>query len=79
MKTSDKSSVNEKGKKKITEELLIDFYGKADADPLEKLLKLEEGLYNELKGDKKAIEKARSLWKLPLDQLLHNMHYAKGR
>ena len=79
MKTSDKSSVNEKGKKKITEELLIDFYGKADADPLEKLLKLEEGLYNELKGDKKALEEARSLWKLPLDQLLHNMHYAKGR
>ena len=79
MKTSDKSSVNEKGKKKITEELLRDFYGQQDADPLEKILKSDEGLYKELKRDDKAMEETCRLWKLPLDQLLHNMHYAKGR
>ena len=79
MKTSDRSSVNEKGKKGISEDLLRDFYGRADADPLEKILRSDPGLYKELKHDNKAMEEVRKLWKLPLDRLLHNLHYAKGK
>ena len=79
MKTSDKSSINEKGKKKISEDLLLNFYGPANADPLVKILKSDPGLFEELESDNKAMEEVRKLWKLPLDQLLHNMHYTKGK
>ena len=79
MKTSDRSSVNEKGKRTITEELLRDFYGPVDTEPLEKILGTDQELYQELSKDRKAMEEIGKMWKLPLDQLLHNMHYTKGR
>lgn len=84
MKKSDVSSVNEKGKRKITEELLRDFYKTTNENdsvehPLYGILKTEEGLLEELQGDREALEEINKLWKLPLDLLLHNMHYTKGQ
>ena len=77
MKTSDISSVNEKGKRTITEELLQDFYGD-DNDALRKILNTEPGLYEELSVDKEAYSQVNNMWKLPMDVFLHHMHYQKG-
>lgn len=79
MKTSDKSSVNEKGKKTISQELLYDFYGSSDKPVLKKILCNEPNLYQSLEKDSNAMQEVLKMWKLPLDILLHNMHYKKGR
>jgi len=76
MKTSDRSSENEKGKRLITQELLKDFYGE-ESDPLSRILKTEPGLYEEIVADNEAKEQVKKMWKLPMDILLHNMHYQK--
>ncbi len=78
MKTSDISSANEKGKNKISQELLSDFYGDKE-QPLKKMLCTEVGLYEELEQNPEAKQEVDEMWKLPMGILLHNMHYKKGR
>lgn len=78
VKESDISSDNKEGKKGASLKLLHGFYGEKTVE-LERLLSLEEGLYEAVKKDSKAQALLEKKWKLPLEILLHSLHYAKER
>lgn len=78
MKTSDVSSESD-GKKKNSKKLLGNFYGN-DKQTIDfsKILK-DSNLFHDIELNESVREKVTSEWKVPLDNLLHMIHYRKGR
>ncbi len=83
MKTSDVSSESE-GKKKNSEDLLIEFYGgKTENDKLHLEMDItrfikDKDLVNALNNNPLALSRVKTMWKEPLSILLHMIHYGKG-
>ena len=81
IKESDRSSENETGRKKDSEDLVKDIYSEKDSSGLSlgKILGLEEGLWEEVQHFREAEEALLSEWKIPLEIVLRRQHYEKER
>lgn len=81
IKESDISSEKEVSRKKISENLVKDLYstvGNADLS-LEKMLALEDGLWEEIQHDLRAKELLLKKWKVPMEIILYKHHYERER
>ena len=81
IKESDVSSVNEISRKKISESLVKEIYteGESNAVSWKKLLEKEEGLWEEIQCYPEALKLLQKSWKLPMEIILHKLHYQKER
>lgn len=81
IKESDVSSENQVSRKKISEDLVKQLYAEPGTDDisLEKLVRLEKGLWEEIQQDTRAQKILLEKWKVPLEIVLHRQHYGKER
>lgn len=81
MKESDVSSEQECSKKARCEVLVRKMYidDTTEEVTFQKLLSKEKGLWETLKDHKKALLNVNENWKVPMETLLHHLHYMKER
>lgn len=78
IKTNDMSSESN-GRKDAAIKFVDSFIGNNDSINWEKLLNDEPGLFDKIKSDNELMHEIEKMWKLPLMEKLHVMHYGKGK
>lgn len=75
IKESDVNSKKEISAKQACLDLIDQMYGSRKTEDYSKLLCKEEGLWELVKGNSEVMQQLQKLWKLPMESLLHELHY----